>query len=489
MSGLSILGVPGTGPNAPVGMLGGWPSDLLPIFQQNMLDRAFQDFLKPQLGYRRCADPFPLAANAGQTLTATRPSLKKPATTPVQPGSYASQGTAMGAFETGSGSNGYGAGQEFNVEQFTVTINQYRDYIPLNIEEATEAIASVFMQNVRVNAIQSAQTLERLGRDALYSTYFGGHTFVTTTLSAAGTSIHVDNINGFGNVVNPSTGQIQPVSSANTATVYINGNPYTLVGVTPDSTNSTTTTFGAGATSLNGQSGTLTFSTSVSISDGTANNRVRFGFAPPLIRAGGATSTSSMTSSDILKVQDIINAIAVLGNNGVPRLENGRYICYIDWTGMSQLFADPALQTLFMGKDMSTEFKMGYLSSQYGVDFHITTEAPIQTLTNGLRVHRALVCGKGALLEGRYKGIGQYVRTLNEVGKISDVRIVDGIVVVSRPPIDVWSQVITQGWFWVGGFTVPTDITAYQEIFPTASDSYWKRGVVVEYAGSNLMVM
>ncbi len=488
MSGISILGVPGTGPNAPTGMLGAWPSDLLPIFQQNMLDRAFQDFLTPILGYRRCADPFPLSAGIGQTLTATRPSLKKPATTPVGPGSYATQGTALGSFETGSGTNGYGAGQEFNVEQYTVAINQYRDFIPLNILEATEAISSVFMQNVRTNSIQSGQTLERLGRDALYSTYFGGHTFVTTTLGAASTSIHVDNVNGFGYAFNGSTGQMSAVSASNSVTCYVNGNPYTLVGVTPDSSNSTTTTFGPGATSLSGQSGTLTFSTAVSVSDGTANNRVRFGFAPALIRAGGATGTQSMTSSDILKVQDIINAISVLGNNGVPRLENGRYICYIDWTGMSQLFADPALQTLFMGQDKSDEFKMGRLSAQYGVDFHITTEAPIQTLTNGLRIHRALVCGKGALLEGQYKGIGNYVRTLNEVGKVSDVRIVKGIAVVSRPPIDVWSQVITQGWFWVGGFTVPTDATAYQEIFPTASDSYWKRGVVVEYAGSSLMV-
>ena len=488
MSGLNIIGAPGTGPNAPVGIVGAWPSDLLPIFQQNMLDRAFQDYLKPVLGYRRCADPFPLAAHAGQTITATRPSLKKPATTPVQPGSYASQGTALGSFQTGSGSNGYGAGQEFNVEQFTVAINQYRDFIPLNILEATEAIANVFMQNVQVNAIQSGQTLERLGRDALYSTYFGGHTFVTTTLGAAAASIHVDNVNGFGYVVNTSTGQLSAVSTNNTAPVYINGNPYTLVGITLDSTNTTTTTFGPGATSLNGQSGTLTFSTSVSVSDGTANNRVRFGFAPPLIRAGGSTSTVSMTSSDILKVQDLVNSIAVLGNNGVPRLGNGRYICYIDWTGMAQLFADPALQTLFMGKDMSTEFKMGYLSSQYGLDFHITTEAPIQTLTNGLRVHRALVCGKGALLEGRYKGLGEYVKTLNEVGRVADIRIVSGIAVVSRPPIDVYSEVINQAWFWVGGFTVPTDTTAYQEIFPTASDSYWKRGVVIEYAGSALMV-
>jgi hypothetical protein len=43
-------------------------------------------------------------------------------------------------------------------------------------------------------------------------------------------------------------------------------------------------------------------------------------------------------------------------------------------------------------------------------------------------------------------------------------------------------QIVGQSWYWIGGFTVPTDQTANQNIIPTASNSYWKRSVLIETA-------
>ena len=81
MSGINILGSPGTGPNAPLGFLN-FPAALTPIFQENMLDRKFQDFLQSILAYRECADHMDVPASIGQTLTATRPGLLQPSTLP-----------------------------------------------------------------------------------------------------------------------------------------------------------------------------------------------------------------------------------------------------------------------------------------------------------------------------------------------------------------------------------------------------------------------
>ena len=79
---------------------------------------------------------------------------------------------------------------------------------------------------------------------------------VTSTLSVSSTTISVDPVLPFASAgVNG-----QPISASNTAAVQIGASLYTLVGVTLD---------GAGRTS-----GKLTFSTPVSVTDGTAGNLV-----------------------------------------------------------------------------------------------------------------------------------------------------------------------------------------------------------------------
>ena len=58
--------------------------------------------------------------------------------------------------------------------------------------------------------------------------------------------------------------------------------------------------------------------------------------------------------------------------------------------------------------------------------------------------------------------------------------IFDGIAHITREPLDALKQVVTQSWTYIGGFVVPTDITATPTTIPTASNARYKRGVILE---------
>ena len=60
--------------------------------------------------------------------------------------------------------------------------------------------------------------------------------------------------------------------------------------------------------------------------------------------------------------------------------------------------------------------------------------------------------------------------------------MVDDVCMVTREPLDRLKQIIGQSWYWIDGFCVPSDVTANTYIIPTATNSYYKRGVVIESA-------
>ena len=55
---------------------------------------------------------------------------------------------------------------------------------------------------------------------------------------------------------------------------------------------------------------------------------------------------------------------------------------------------------------------------------------------------------------------------------------------MTRPPLDRFGEIVSQSWKWVGGFVVPSDITANPTIIPTANNSAFKRGLVIEAVAS-----
>ena len=435
-----------------------FPASLVPIIQQGFLEREFRDPLTSKLGYRMIADREEFAIGIGETLTKTRTGLKASATTPLAP----STNTNLDNGLTPSG---------WSVEQYTLTINQYGDTQDLNMVTSRVGLANQFLVNAKVNGEQAARTLDELARNALFSVYLGGNTRVRTTLGANGPTIAVDDVRGFKTAF--LNGVSAAVSGGNTLAVTVGSNVYALSGFTTDGTNAST------ALAAGGQSGTLTFTTSVTVADGTAGNAVQGGIAPSVIRPSGRLSTGALLGTDVLTMSSLLDAVAQLRSNAVPTV-NGAYNCYVDPTSVRELFADQDFQRLFQGATTSNAvFRNGVVSDMLGLRFITTTEAYIQAHPSlaGVKVHRPIICGQGALIEGDFAGMASSDIAPTD----SIVSQQDGVVMVTREPLDRLQQIIAQSWYWIGGFTAPSDTTANSTTISTANNAAYKRAVVLEH--------
>lgn len=435
-----------------------FPAALQPIIQQGFLEREFQQALRSRLGYRAVADREEIAVGIGETLTKTRAGLKPSVTTPLSP-----------ALNTNL-DNGLTPGS-WGIEQYTLTLNFYAATADLNMVTSRVGIASQFLQNAYTNGEQAARSLDELARNALFNAYFGGNTRVSETLTSTGPTISVDDIRGFQNAF--VNGVQASVSTSNPLTVTVGSDIYTLIGATADATNVSTTPYGI--------SGELTFGSNVTIADGTIGNSVRAATASAILRPGGRTNTTQLQATDTLAMGNLLDAVATLRKNAVPEID-GVYNCYLDPVSSRQLFADPDFKTLFTGATSSNAvFQDGLVNDFLGLRFIPTTEAFVQphpTLTN-LYIRRPIICGQGALIEGDFAGIGA-----DDVApKDSIVTIVDNVAMVTREPIDRLQQIIAQSWYWIGGFCAPSDTTTTPLTVPTATNSAFKRAVMVEHVG------
>jgi hypothetical protein len=449
------------------------PTALQPIIQQGFLEREFHDALQSAIGYRAVADREPVAINVGETVTKTRNGLKAPVTTPLTP----STNTNM--------DNGI-APSSFTVEQYTLSINQYGDSIDLNTVTSQVGIANQFLKNAQVNGVQARQSLDRIARNALFGAYLGGNSRVRTTLGAPATTLAVDDVRGFAYAL--SNGVMSPVSAGNPLPVLVGSSIYNCVGVAVDGSNVTTTIITGGG--ISGASGTLTFSANVTVADGTAGNVVASTYAAQIVRPNGkylggsatqaTASQAALTSTDKLTLGAVEDAVAMLRNN--TGMDSVTFNLYLDNMSMRQLWADNDFKLMYQGQYGSQEMRVGKVFQLLGCNFIPTTEAPYQPANTGVTagVRRPVLCAPGALVEGDFAGMEQ--RAMDASGVNSIVQTMDDVVQVVRAPIDRLQQIIAQSWFWIGGFTAPTDATATSSIIPTASQTYYKRAVVIEHA-------
>lgn len=438
-----------------------FPTALVPIIQTNMLEREFQDGIQSILGYRKIARREAFPANIGETITKTRPGLKAPTVTPLTPSGNTNLDNGLSP-------------STWTVEQYSLAIAMYGDTIDLNTVTNRVGIVEQFLQNAKTNGVQAAQSLDRLARNALFNAYMGGNTRVRVTLGGANVTISVDDIRGFQSVF--VNGVQVPVSGTNTMAVLVNANVYTLTAATADGSNIST------AIATGGISGTLTFSATVTVADGTALNQVTAynsgaGTGPFILRPNGRATTAAVTGTDLLTMGNVLDAVAYLRRNAVPTV-GGMYNLFLDPVSARQFFADPDFKQLFQGQSASKEFRMGRVIELVDVRVIPTTEAYVQTL-GAVTVRRPILCGDGALVEGDFAGMGK-TDTPDDNAIMS---VVDDIVHVTREPLDRLQQIIAQSWYWIGGFVAPTDQTVNTTIVPTASASYLKRAVVFEHAG------
>jgi hypothetical protein len=237
------------------------------------------------------------------------------------------------------------------------------------------------------------------------------------------------------------------------------------------------------STTPSGISGVLTFSTSATVSDGTAGNTVQAATASLILRPNARTNTGQIVATDTLTMSNVLDAVANLRLNAVPDID-GSYNCYLDPISARQLFADQDFQRLFIGMTSANEvFKpgQGVVNDFLGLRFVLTNESYVQTApaVPGAFIRRPIVVGKGALIEGDYAGMA----AADVAPADSIVSIVDNVCMVTREPIDRLQQIIAQSWYWMGGFCAPSDVTTTPLTVPTATNASFKRAVMIEHIG------
>jgi hypothetical protein len=435
-----------------------FPVALQTIIQQGFLEREFESAMHSRLGYRACADRQDFAVGIGETLTKTRAGLKAAVTTPL-------------AAATNTNLDNGLTPQSFSVEQYTITLNHYAATTDLNMVTSRVGIADQFLLNAAINGEQAARSLDELARNALFAAYFGGNTRLRTTLASPGPTIAVDDIRGFQTTF--VNGVQTPVGGSASLTVGVGGNPYTLIGVAADASNE--------SSAPGGISGTLTFSGSVSVSDGTENNTVLAASASSIVRPNARTNSAALVAGDTLTMSCLLNAVATLRSNAVPEID-GVFNCYLDPVSARQLFADNDFRQLFVGATSANQvFKKGLINDFLGLRFIPTTEAYVQQhpSINGAMIRRPIICGQGALIEGDFAGM----KDADIAPKDAIVTMVDGVAMVTREPIDRLQQIIAQSWYWIGGFCAPSDTTTTPTSVSTANAANFKRAVMVEHTG------
>lgn len=445
------------------------PTALQSVIQSGFLEHQFGLPLKAKLGFREIADREPFTGNIGETITKTRSGLLAAVTTPMTPAANTDLTSGL-------------TPQAFGVEQYVLQVSQYANNAMLNIVTQKVAIADIFLRNAWTLGEQAFRSIDTLAQQALYNIYMGGNTRVRATLGGANVTISVDDIRGFQNTLN-SAGQVVPISSANPVNATVGSDVYSLVGATADGTNV--------STAPGGISGTLTFATGVTVADGTALNAVVSAVAPYVIRPSSnsgnvmaATTAAISGASDInlgkLTMQMVLNAKATMSANAVPPVdETGLYHLYIDPIQATGLYNDPAFQQFFRGQVGSEEYKKGVIAEMLGVRIIETNLNPVQTLAGVGVVRRGILVGQGALVEGEFTNTA-YSEALAGVDRDDLIVIIDGVAHVTREPLDALKQVVTQTWSYIGGFVVPSDTLANPNTIPTANNSAYKRGVMLE---------
>jgi len=461
---------------------GPFPTALANAIQQNFLERAFIESLKNILHYREIADRETFPGRIGDTITKTRPGLMIPNITPLDPSGNTNLDNGLSP-------------QQYSDEQYTLAVFQYPQLAPdINLIDDETTIAAFAMKNSENLGIAQATALDRIARNALFQAYMGGNTVVTQTLGAPGTTVNVDDTRGFQTVV--VNGNVTAVSPSNPLAVFINGTSYNVTGFANDVSNVSS------AAITGGTSGTITTSVNVTILNGTAGNAVVSATAPLIVRPNGRAVTGDLITTDLLNMTSILSAVSYLRNNAVPKVR-GAYNFYLNSTSMNELFQDPEFQVLNRGvSTRDTVYENAWVYNAFlDVRFVMTTETFVQPVQGSapvpvtVTVQRPIVCGAGSLVEGIFakgldairnmagrSGTGQMEGFMPIVNVMGEKFMYEGFYQYLRHPLDRLGQIISQASNYIGGFTVPTDVTTTSDIIPTASNAYYKRCVIIETA-------
>lgn len=432
------------------------PASLQEILQNGLLDRTFEDALVPAFLYDTLADKKPWAGAVGSTGIFTKSGLMAAQPSPIT-GSDASAGT-------------------YGFEQYQVKMDQYGYSIDTNMLLSAMALASKFLEDNKLLAINAAQSKNLIAQSALYSAASAGETWVTT-VSTSSTTLLVNNANGFANAIvdlsttgsNPAeglTGQatptLVPVSASNPLSVTIGGVANTVVG-------------------CNLTTNTLTLGTAISATVGEA---VLASTASVQIRPNARATGYNITSSDLATLAVFQSAVTRLRSQNVPRIK-GAYTAHVSPQTIEELFQDNNFLLAYRGRGDSPAYRdftpgdsMGdgaeFVGRFGGIDWVMNNVTPTYTNPSGIEVYQPIVCGDGCLVEAPFSEMADLISAM-QAGSTVQVDMIGGVVRILRAPLDRFGQVLSSTWSWVGGYTVGTDIL-------TGDGATYKRAVQIEHA-------
>lgn len=456
--------------------LQGFSPEIAAVIQDETLIREFYDALYPNLLFRAEARVEDWPAQIGETTVFTRTGLMGVNTKPLTPGSDPTPGS-------------------YPVEQWRATASQFGNALDSNMPTSYVALNSTFLEDTKKLGLNSGQTLNRIVRDHLFRAYLAGDTVAIAAAGAGASQIVVASINGFAEVA--AGGRVVPVSALNPIAVSFTGaepDNQVIAAVPLDADDP----FGPGIITL---SAVLTVG--VALREG-----VKSAFRTEIVRVGGGLTVDSLTGTEILTLQDVINAIAILRDNNVPTFDDGRYHVHLSPQGEAQIFADNQWQRLQQSLPEGMAYKELVVGDQVGAYWYRNRENPKRTNVGdlvdtsggagdaegapeigaeiqnqgGVEIRRAIVVGAGSIYE---KAIdeGAYITEAGVQGRIGEFNIVnngvqimtEGIRFILRAPQDRLQQVVGQAWSWSGDWPVPSDGV-------TDGASTFKRAIVVEHA-------
>jgi hypothetical protein len=410
------------------------PTQIRAMMQNGVLDRVFQEAMKPSFIFPAIADAMPWQGGLGDTKTFTRKGLLAPATTPI----------------TGSDTTAV----TYGIEQWSVTMDQYGQAVDTNMLTSSMALASKFLADVETLGINAGQSINQIARNKLYGAYAGGRAWCTTA-GASDTSIIVNSVAGFQFVL--VNGVPTAVSASNPLNVTIAGVANTVTGV---NTGTSTLTLGTARTDVVGDA-------------------VVAANAPTTIRPTGSTAYDLGTSNTATFAM-FRSAVTRLRKMNVPTV-GGYYVAHIDPDTEAELFSDSDFKQALQGRVDSPIYRDLSIGRFGGIDWVRNIEAP--TILGGsagnVTVHRPIVLGAGALVAAPFEGMGSLLAGTG-VEDVPDVSMIDaapGVQVarIVRPPQDRLQQTLSTSWSWVGDYGVPSDST-------TGDAALYKRAVVLEHA-------
>lgn len=452
---------------------------IVPLAQENFLQRYFFEALVTEMKYLAACPYEEMQTGNGDTIIRTVPGLMNSNPTILAPGKDLQPETMQ-------------------YEHFVTSINQYGGSLDIPTNQAVLTLGGpqvYFAQKMKELATQAGMMTNRMARDAIFKAYLGGNAIVTVA-NGNTTTIHINSLNGFWEIV--KNGKPTVISVSNPRTVSIAGVDRIATGYSPDDD-----TYPDGP-------GTLTLTVAI---NAIAGDVVKASDRSRILRPKNATF-DALAANDGVTLALIRRGCSELHNDSVGVNADGFYHVHCPPFVINDLMSDNEFQRMVQGMGTGAYPKDGSLGTIGNMRFFNNNAAPQPGANNsgtpitvptrgtklatgywgelynktGVQVQRTVILGERAVttlysdeskamlaeagqpVGGRptFAMVGNQVQMMASQADLGNIRI------TIRPPIDRAGQQVAASWTTTRGFPV------YCNLLSGQSAGRYKRAIVIE---------